>query len=96
MYNNVHNGELPMKQVTFTEFRQNAASLFESVERGESVVVTRHGKPIAEVMPVSAPPSTVSWKRPNPALDVEQEGASLSREILRERASERAGKRRSR
>lgn len=89
MYNNVHNGDTPMKQVTFTEFRRNAAALFTSVERGETVRVLRHGKPIAEVVPVAAAKATVSWKRPNPELDLETKRASLSREILRERTPER-------
>jgi prevent-host-death family protein len=89
MYNNVHNRnhrqvkEQSMKQVSFTEFRRNAAALFNSVERGETIRVLRHGKPIAEVIPVPAPKEMVSWKRPGLALDAR--GASLSREILRER-----------
>jgi len=89
MYNTVHNSEnpqvkeQPMKQVSFTEFRRNAAALFNSVERGETIRVLRHGKPIAEVIPVPAPKETLSWKRPGIPLDAR--GASLSREILRER-----------
>jgi len=79
-----------MKQVTFTEFRRNAAALFSSVERGEKVLVLRHGKPIAEVVPVAAPqPSILSWKRPAPALAPGSPGTSLSREILRERARDK-------
>lgn len=78
-----------MKQVSFTEFRRNAASLLDSVESGETVLVTRHGKPVAEVVPVSAAPAIVSWKRPHPALALSAKGASLSREIIRERALER-------
>lgn len=72
-----------MKQVSFTEFRRNAAALFNSVERGQTIRVLRHGKPIAEVTPVPVRKETLSWKRPGIALDVG--GASLSREILRER-----------
>lgn len=78
-----------MKQVSFTEFRRNAASLLDSVESGETVLVTRHGKPVAEVVPVSTAPAIVSWKRPHPALVLAAKGASLSREIIRERALER-------
>ena len=50
MYTNVQlfeTPEQPMRQVSFTEFRRNAASLFDSVEQGETIVVLRHGKPIA-------------------------------------------------
>jgi len=76
-----------MRQVSFTEFRMNAASFFNSVEQGETIRILRHGKPIAEVVPVQAMPRTLSWKRPG--LVLETEGASLSREILKERKSGR-------
>lgn len=81
-----------MKQVSFTEFRRNAASLLDSVEGGETVLVTRHGKPVAEVVPVTALPTTVSWKRPRAPLGLAAKGVSLSREIIRERALERRAK----
>ncbi len=73
-----------MKQVSFTEFRRNAATLFNSVEKGETIVVLRHGKPIAEVVPLPHPDKVLSWKRPGIKLTAGR-GASLSREILRER-----------
>jgi prevent-host-death family protein len=72
-----------MKVVTFTEFRQNAATYFDVVEKGETVRVLRHGKPIAEVVPVSLEEGMASWKQPGLKLSVR--GASLSREILKER-----------
>jgi len=79
-----------MKQVSFSEFRRNAASLLDAVEQGETIRVLRHGKPIAEVVPLSATAAaTLSWKRPGLHLDVT--GVSLSREILRERAREEHG-----
>ena len=40
-----------MKNVTFTEFRKKASSILTDVENGEVVVVLRHGKPIAEIIP---------------------------------------------
>lgn len=83
MYNDVQK----MKQVSFSEFRRNAASLLDAVEQGETIRVLRHGKPIAEVVPLPAPAAaTLSWKRPGLHLDIA--GVSLSREILRERARE--------
>jgi len=42
-----------MKAVTFTEFRKRASELFSSVEGGENILILRHGKPIAEISPVS-------------------------------------------
>ncbi|MGQ9646723.1 MAG: type II toxin-antitoxin system Phd/YefM family antitoxin [Thermodesulfobacteriota bacterium] len=72
-----------MKMVTFTEFRQNAATYFDAVEHGETIKVLRHGKPIAEIVPASTEEKTLSWKQPGLRLSVK--GAYLSREILKER-----------
>jgi prevent-host-death family protein len=76
-------GHPVMKMVTFTEFRQNAARYFDAVEEGETIKVLRHGKPIAEVVPASGEERTLSWKQPGLRLSLK--GASLSKEILRER-----------
>ena len=73
-----------MKTVTFTEFRKNASGLFTEVEKGEIVVVLRHGKPVAEILPFDADnDDEPSWKKPGPRLSVR--GASLSQAILEER-----------
>jgi antitoxin (DNA-binding transcriptional repressor) of toxin-antitoxin stability system len=74
-----------MKTVTFTEFCKHASGLFSDVERGETVLVLRHGRPIAEVRPIfTASEIGSSWKRPG--LRLTAEGASLSAAILEERA----------
>ncbi len=83
MYNNVQNQELIMREIPFTEFRRNAASLLDAVEKGERIRVLRHGRPVADVVPVARPRAVLSWKRPG--LLLEADGASLSREILAER-----------
>ncbi len=72
-----------MRMVTFTEFRQNAATYFDAVEQGETIKVLRHGKPIAEIVPASNEERPLSWKEPGLRLAVK--GAYLSREILKER-----------
>jgi prevent-host-death family protein len=75
-----------MKTVTFTEFRRHASSLFSAVEKGEVVVILRHGKPIAEITPVAQAAAGPSWKRPGLRLSVK--GAGLSSAILQERDRE--------
>ena len=75
-----------MKTVTFTEFRKNASGLFSDVERGEVLVVIRHGNPIAEVSPMSSPGGLPAWKRP--ALRLSTSGSGLAAAILGERADE--------
>jgi antitoxin (DNA-binding transcriptional repressor) of toxin-antitoxin stability system len=72
-----------MKVVTFTEFRQHAATYFDVVEKGETVKVLRHGKAVAEVIPAQSEERMISWRQPGLKLSIK--GASLSREILRER-----------
>jgi antitoxin (DNA-binding transcriptional repressor) of toxin-antitoxin stability system len=57
------------------------------VERGETLVVIRHGRPIAEVSPVSAVAGgSPSWKKPG--LRLVTKGAALSAAILTERNDE--------
>ena len=75
-----------MKSVTFTEFRKHASTLIDDVEKGEIVRILRHGRPVAEISPVSGGSSeTPSWKRPG--LKLATKGISLSRAILQERSS---------
>lgn len=76
-----------MRTITFTEFRKHASGLLSDVERGETFLVLRHGKPIAEI----SPPATErgvhpSWKRPG--LRLTAKGASLSSAIIEERRRE--------
>ena len=76
-----------MKTVTFTEFRKNASGLFSDVEKGETFLVLRHGKPVAEISPASAEQGAgPSWKRPG--LRLTAKGESLSSAILEERRRE--------
>lgn len=73
---------------TLTEFRSQASGMFNRVERGETLVVIRHGLPIAEASPLSntVGDSAPSWKRP--ALRLSSKGAGLSSVILEDRARE--------
>lgn len=77
-----------MKTITFTEFRRNAAACFDTVEKGEKIRVLRHGRPIADIVPVSDEKHIPSWKRP--ALRLSIEGVSLSQEILKDRERARS------
>ena len=76
-----------MTNVTLTDFRSHASGMLSRVEQGETLVVLRHGKPIAEVSPVLRPEKPEpSWKRQ--ALRLTTKGASLSAAILGERDHE--------
>jgi len=73
-----------MKTVTFTEFRKGASALLTEVERGASLIIIRHGKPIAELVPYSGTTATApAWKQSG--LRLQTSGASLAAAILAER-----------
>ncbi len=73
--------------MTLTEFRSHASGMLSRVEQGERLVVLRHGRPIAEVSPISGTVAgEPSWKKP--ALRLAVKGASLSAAILAERDDE--------
>ena len=73
-----------MKQATFTELRSHAKQYFDIVETGESIRITRNGKPIADIVPIAA--ELPSWKRRD-AQPLLLDGVSLSKMILEERES---------
>jgi prevent-host-death family protein len=76
-----------MKTVTITEFRSRASGMFTEVEHGEKLIVSRHGRPIAEVSPVeNKEPAKPSWKKP--ALRLSTKGKGLSEAIIEERKCE--------
>jgi prevent-host-death family protein len=76
-----------MKTVTFTDFRKNASALFSEVEKGDTLLVLRHGKPVAKIIsPSRGPEDMPSWKRPGLRLTIQ--GAKLSEEIIQERGRE--------
>jgi prevent-host-death family protein len=74
-----------MTSVTLTEFRSHASGMLTRVENGETLVVLRHGRPIAEVCPVTRESDQLpSWKRP--ALRLTAKGAALSSAIREDRS----------
>ena len=40
-----------MREINATDAKAHLAELLRTVERGESVSITRHGKPVAELVP---------------------------------------------
>ena len=73
-----------MKTITFTDFRKKASGFITEVEHGETLILLRRGKPVAEVIPYSdADRRTPSWKKPGIRLQIK--GSDLSSAILEER-----------
>lgn len=71
-----------MIKTTLTELRQHTRDYFDAVEGGETVRVSRYGKPVAEVRPIGQN-QLPSWKQPGPRLVIDN--VLLSQAILIER-----------
>lgn len=76
-----------MHTVPLSEFRANASAMLDLVEKGETVRILRHGKPVAELVPVqpASPARTPNWKRPFEPVQLPP-AASLSQAVLEERS----------
>jgi prevent-host-death family protein len=73
-----------MKTITFTDFRKKASGFITEVEHGETLIILRHGKPVAEIVPISDRPHILpAWKQP--AIRLRTKGSDLSSAILEER-----------
>lgn len=73
-----------MYSVTFTEFRKHAAGFLDKVDRGEEVIITRHKKPLARLIPYHAEETSLpSWQ--NKALRLKIKGIALSKAIIEDR-----------
>ena len=73
-----------MRSITSTDFRKRASGFITEVEHGETLVILRRGKPVAEVVPFSdETPRRLSWKKPGIRLQIQ--GSDLSSVILDER-----------
>ena len=73
-----------MRTISFTDFRKKASSFITEVEHGETLILLRRGKPVAEVIPFSDEAHrTPSWKKPG--FRLQTKGSDLSSAILEER-----------
>ncbi len=76
-----------MRTVAFTDFRKRASGFITEVEHGETIVLMRRGRPVAEVIPYSDKFRTPSWKQPGIRLQIP--GSDLSSAIIEERETNR-------
>lgn len=73
-----------MKTILVTDFRKNTSSFINAVEHGESFILIRRGKPVAEIIPFSDRPKKIpAWKQPGVRLQIQ--GSDLSSAILEDR-----------
>ncbi len=79
-----------MHILPLSEFRANASAMIDLVEQGETVRILRHGKPVAELVPVKAEElaKVPSWKRPiEPLRYLKPPAKSGAQMIIEERES---------
>jgi prevent-host-death family protein len=76
-----------MHTLPLSEFRANASAMLDLVEKGETVRIMRHGKPVADLVPV--PPEAVeqaSHLQPFEPVMALPQGYSAVRDLVDERA----------
>ncbi len=79
-----------MQTIPLSEFRAHASAMIDLVEKGETVRILRHGKPVAELVPCKAeqPARTPHWKLPIEPLNiVRPDGKTGAQLIIEERES---------
>lgn len=79
-----------MQTLALSEFRANASAMIDLVEKGETVRILRHGKLVAEVVPIKAEQSAKvpRWKLPiEPLRYLRQPEKSGAQMIIEERES---------
>jgi len=73
-----------MKTITFTDFRKKASGFITEVEHGETLILLRRGKPVAEIVPFTDSARRLpAWKQPG--IRLRTSGSDLSSAILEER-----------
>ena len=75
-----------MHTLPLSEFRANTAAMLDLVERGETVRIMRHGKAVADLVPIQNARITKlpNWKQPFTPVQLPL-GVSLSQAVLDER-----------
>ena len=81
-----------MHILPLSEFRANASATLDLVEKGETVRIMRHGKPVADLIPVRPDDQALvkvpSWKRSiEPLHIVRPDGKTGAQLIIEERES---------
>jgi prevent-host-death family protein len=84
-------GEAAMETVGLFEAKTHLSELIARAERGEEVVITRHNKPVAKLVPISeVPPEVVERRRRIAAelqaigREMEKRGGPITREEILE------------
>jgi prevent-host-death family protein len=73
-----------MKSISYTDFEKNTSGFIDEVEKGETIILLRRGKPVVEIVPIAGKKEkTSAWKKPS--IHLKTRGGDLSSAILEER-----------
>jgi prevent-host-death family protein len=74
-----------MISLPLSEFRANASSMLDLVQQGQTVRILRHGKPVADLVPIreTDPHRIPSWKQAFTPVRL-PDGVSLSDAVIDE------------
>lgn len=74
-----------MISLPLSEFRANASSMLDLVQQGQTVRILRHGKPVADLVPIrqADPARLPSWKQAFAPVRL-PDGVSLSDAVIDE------------
>lgn len=81
-----------MQMLPLSEFRANASAMLDLVEQGETVRILRHGKPVADLVPIQPeqPKTLPHWKQAiAPRKVVRPDGKTIAQLIIEEREQSR-------
>lgn len=72
-----------MQELPLSEFRANAAAVLDRVQQGQTVRILRHGKPVADLVPVREAEADrlPNWKQVFAPVQLPA-GVSLSQAVL--------------
>jgi prevent-host-death family protein len=76
-----------MHSLPLTEFRANVSAMLDLVEQGQTVRILRHGKAVAELVPVKAEEPAAekklpSWKKPFEPLIKRPPGSKTGAQLI--------------
>lgn len=73
-----------MEYIQFTEFRNQAKKFFDEIEKGAQFIITRKGRPVAEIFPFRK--KSAGWKRD--VRKVKLRGRLTTTDIIRQERDE--------
>jgi prevent-host-death family protein len=87
-----------MREVGIKELKRDASAIVDAIEAGETMVVTRRGKPVARIGPLGAPARVqrlvdqgrMTWpgfptELPGEATSLASDGVPISQQVLEDR-----------